>query len=60
MQRKKDDKVGNNTTNNEGKKGKKRERERKIEIDSRMREKQKKLFNHVRLVQYPSCILISI
>ena len=31
-------------------KSKKRERERKIEIDPRMREKQKKLFNHVRLV----------
>ena len=41
------DKVGNNTTNNEGKREKKRERERKIEIDSRMLEKQKKLFNHV-------------
>ena len=32
------------------KKERKRVRERKIEIDSRMREKQKKLFNYVRLV----------
>ena len=38
---KKDDKVGNKTTNKEGK-SKKRERERKIEIDSRLREKQTK------------------
>ena len=53
---KKDDKVDNKTTNKEGKK---RERERKIEIDLpkkskfwllRMCEKQKKLFNYVRLV----------
>ena len=38
---KKDDKVGNKTTNKEGEKQKKSERERKIEIDSRMREKKK-------------------
>ena len=31
-------------------KSKKWKRERKIEIDSPMREKQEKLFNHVRLV----------
>ena len=31
---KKDDKVGNTTVNKEGKEEKKRERERKIEIDS--------------------------
>ena len=48
---KKDDKVGNKTTKSKSKKkSKKRVRERKIEIDSRMREKQKKLFNYVRLV----------
>ena len=59
---KKDQKVGNKTANKERKEGKKEDRERKIEIDSqkktkkckfwllRMREKQKKLFNYVRLV----------
>ena len=31
---KKDDKVSNKTANKEGKEGKKRERERKIEVDS--------------------------
>ena len=46
---KKEDKVGNKTTNKEGKK-QKWKRERKIEIDSPTREKQEKLFNHVRLV----------
>ena len=42
--------MGNKTTNIEGKQAKKREQERKIEIDSRVLKKQKKLFNHVRLV----------
>ena len=49
---KKDDKVWATKPQikKEKKKRKKRERDRKIEIDSRMNEKQKKLFNSVRLV----------
>ena len=56
---KKDDKVGNKTTDKKKKRRKKRERERKIEMDSqkrstfwllRMREKPKKIFNYVRSV----------
>ena len=60
---KKDDKVGNITANKEGKEGKKRERERKIEIDSRKIKikkvqilafahawKTKKLFDYIILV----------
>ena len=61
---KKDDKVGNKTTNKEKKEGKKGERERKIEIDGKKKKKKKqvqifcfahswktrKLFNYVRLV----------
>ena len=45
---KKEDKVGQQ--NHQKEKSKKWKRERKIEIDSPMREKQEKLFNHVRLV----------
>ena len=60
---KKDDKVGNKTTNKEKKEGKKGERERKIEIDGKKKKKKqvqifcfahswktRKLFNYVRLV----------
>ena len=60
---KKDDKVGNKTTNKEKKEGKKGERERKIEIDGKKKKKKtsanflfcafvktRKLFNYARLV----------
>ena len=56
----KDDKVGNKTANKQERQRKKREQERKIEIDSQKRVqilafvhawKTKKLFNYVRLVE---------
>ena len=56
----KDDNVGNKTANKQERQREKREQERKIAIDSQkrskfwllhMREKQKKLFNYVRLVE---------
>ena len=56
----KDDNVGSKTANKQERQREKREQERKIAIDSQkrskfwllhMREKQKKLFNYVRLVE---------
>ena len=56
----KDDKVGNKTANKQERQRKKREQERKIEIDSQKKVqirafvhawKTKKLFNYVRLVE---------
>ena len=56
----KDDKVGNKTTNKQERQRKKREQERKIQIDSQKKVqilafvrawKTKKLFNNIRLVE---------
>ena len=46
---KKDDKVGNKTTNKEKKEGKKGERERKIEIDGKKKKKSKCKFSVLRI-----------
>ena len=58
---KKDDKVGNKTTNKEKKEGKKGERERKIEIDGKKKKKKNKCkFSVLRIREkQESCLITS-
>ena len=57
---KKDDKVGNKTTNKEKKEGKKGERERKIEIDGKKKKKKKCKFSVLRICEkQESCLITS-
>ena len=65
----KDDKVGNKTTNKQERQRKKREQERKIEIDSQKKVqilafvhawKTKKLFNYVGLVEKHALFLVKL